>query len=220
MAELEPEVRSLLEGAFLRYSDLFGGRPRDATGLPLDSITISLVSAPVGEGDAIPGAVRIAVGEHPVFGFYDWRLTLLHETFHLWSAHSFRYAGGAEQWFNEGITEFYTAQTAARLGLLEPLRAVGIAATALGFYASAPGLGTLALVDAADTPALKFQNYFLVYTGGWMAGLVLDHDIRTRTDGQRSLDDLMRRMYQLFDHERRLFDTGVNLTAPCGAAGH
>ncbi|MGH7462017.1 MAG: hypothetical protein ACREMA_13465 [Longimicrobiales bacterium] len=202
VARREPELQSLLRGAFSRYHEFFGGPPRGPTGSALDTVTVSLASAPVGEGDANPGTVRIVVGEHPVFGFYDWRLLLLHETFHLWSAHSFRYASAAEQWFNEGVSEFYAAQTAARLDLIDPLRAVGVTATALGFYVSAPQLGAVALMKAANTTQSKFQNYFLVYYGGWMAGLVLDHDIRTRTNGQRSLDDVMRRMYRSFDRQR------------------
>jgi hypothetical protein len=207
VAKLEPELRKLLAGAFTRYRALFGGPPRGADGRSLHTITITLLSGRVGEGEADPGTVRVAVGEQPVFGFYDWRLTILHECFHLWNGESFRYASGGEQWFNEGISEFYAVQTAARLGLIDPLHAVAITSTGLGFYASAPGLGTVSLTDAAQTPELKFRNYFLVYEGGWMAGLVLDHDIRTRTKGKHSLDDLMRRMYSSFDRPDRRYTT-------------
>jgi predicted metalloprotease with PDZ domain len=166
-----------------------------------------LASAVVSEGEISPGLVRISLGEQPVFGFYDWRLVVLHEVFHLWNAGSFRYVSGAEQWFNEGITEFYTMQTAARLKLIAPLQAVDIAATSLGFYGSASDFGTISLTRAASTPDLKFRNYFLVYNGGWMAGLVLDHDIRARTNGRKSLDDPMRRMYENFDRGARLYST-------------
>ncbi|HEY9228389.1 MAG TPA: hypothetical protein VIP11_17155, partial [Gemmatimonadaceae bacterium] len=195
MARLESELRALLPGALSRYRELFGGLPLGSNGRPLDTVTVDITAAPVGEGTADAGIVRVAVGEVPAFGFYDWRLVLLHEVFHLWNGESFRYSSGAEQWFNEGITEFYTMQTAARLGVVDPLRAVDVTAIGLGFYGSAPDLGTRAIVDAASTPELKFRNYFLVYGGGWMAGLILDHDIRTRTRGRRSLDDLMRRRH-------------------------
>ncbi len=207
VSRIESELRAFLPGAFSRYHKLFGGPPRGAGGLPLDSVVITLASAPVGEGDADPGVLRIAVGEHPTFGFYDWRLTLLHEAFHLWSGESFRYVGGAEQWFNEGVSEFYAVQTAARLGLIDPLQAVGITATALGFYESAPGVGTVPLTEAARTQELKFRNYFLVYAGGWIAALVLDRDIRARTHNERSLADLLRRLYRTFDAQQRLYST-------------
>src|SRR5262245_51270300 len=162
VAKLEPELRKLLAGAFTRYRDLFGGTPRGAGRRTLDTINITLLSGRVGEGEADPGTVRVVVGEQPVFGFYDWRLTILHECFHLWNGESFRYASSGEQWFNEGITEFYAVQTATRLGVIDPLRAVAITSTGLGFYSSAPDLGTVSLTDAAQTPDLKFRNYFLV----------------------------------------------------------
>jgi hypothetical protein len=207
VARLDPQLRTLLPAAVNRYHGLFGGPPRESNGNRLDTITIALASASVSEGESSAGRVRVAVGKRPVFGFYDWRLVLLHELFHLWNAESFGYTSGAEQWFNEGITEFYTMQTAGRLGLVEPLQLVDHSATALGFYTSAPNVGTISLTDAASTPDRKFRNYFLVYYGGWMAGLVLDHDIRARTNGRRSLDDVMRRMYENFDRRTRLYAT-------------
>jgi len=219
VAKFEGELRTLLTGAVSRYHGLFGGPPRGPNGNRIDTITIQLASAVVSEGETSPGLVRISLGEQPVFGFYDWRLVVLHEVFHLWNAGSFRYVSGAEQWFNEGVTEFYTMQTAARLKLLEPLQAVDIAATSLGFYGSAPALGTISLTRAASTPDLKFRNYFLVYNGGWMAGLVLDHDIRNRTNGRKSLDDLMRRMYENFDRGARLYSTDAIVVQLRAATG-
>src|SRR5262245_37516898 len=99
VARLESELRTLIPGTLSRYHELFGGPPRGSNGRPLDTITVDITAAPVGEGTADAGIVRVAVSENPAFGFYDWRLVLLHEVFHLWSGESFRYASGAEQWF-------------------------------------------------------------------------------------------------------------------------
>src|SRR5690606_29484639 len=44
------------------------------------------------------------------FRFYDWRLVLLHELCRLWNGESLLCIGGAEQWLNEGVSEFSTGR--------------------------------------------------------------------------------------------------------------
>lgn len=203
---LENELRTVLTGGLNRYEALFGGPPRNPDGTSTDRLLVDVTSAPLGEGDADPGIIRLTVGRRSYFGFYDWQLTLLHEAFHLWNAESFRYADGREQWFNEGASEFYALQTAASLGLIAPDRVPAVAGMVAGFYAGATGLGELSLRDAGATPELKRDHYFLVYHGGWIALLVLDHDIRRRTANLHSLDEVMRRLYRLYDARRRRYD--------------
>jgi len=200
------EVQQVLGGGLRRYEALFGGLPRRPGGFFTREIVVDIGSSELGEGDADPGIIRLTIGRRPYFGFYDWRLTLLHEAFHLWNAESFRYASGAEQWFNEGASEFYALQTASLLGLIPPDRVLSIAGTVAGFYASARGLGRYSLREAGETPERKRDHYFLVYHGGWLAVLVLDHDLRRRSGNLQSLDDVMRRLYRLHDARDRLYD--------------
>lgn len=201
---LERQLRPALTGALERYSELFGGPPRGSDGLPLHSLTVHVGTDPLGGGETDPGVLHLLVGRQPIFGFYDWRLTLLHEAFHQWSAETFRYAGPAEQWFNEGAAEFYAMQTAARLGLIDDVTAIRNAATAVGFYTSAFDHDRLSLTAAGEQ---KGRHYFLVYHGGWTAALVLDRAIRGRTGNTKSLDDVARWMYANFDRSARLYST-------------
>jgi hypothetical protein len=190
-AEAERVVRAGLE----EFAGVFNGPPRDPAGRPAPALTVNLSTGPAAEGDSDPGIVTVVAGEKAVFGFYSWQLVLLHELFHLWSAESFRYRDGREQWFNEGAAEYYMLRTATRRGFVAREAAPAIAAMAAGFYASAPGVGRISLREAGRTPAGKREHYFLVYHGGWMAATILDVDIRRRTRGTRSLDDLLRWLY-------------------------
>ena len=199
-AAIDAELRQVLSGALERYQALFGAPPRGGPAL-----RVEVSSADEGEGDADPGIIRLVVGRQPAFGFYDWRLTLLHEAFHLWNAESFRYADGHEEWFNEGASEFYALQTAVRLGIVTASRATVIADTVRARYRSAVGLGRISMRDAGATPELKRQHYFLVYHGGWLAARQLDRDIRSHSHEQKSLDDLMRALFRGFDADQHRY---------------
>ena len=206
-AELEP----LLGKALARYSALFGGPAKDSSGKALDSVIVDVASGRVGAGESDAGVIRLTVGARPVFGFYDWRLTLLHEAFHLWSAETFRYAAGKEEWFNEGTAEFYALQAAGAFSVLDPPRVASTAATLAGFYTTSTDLGSLSLREAGTTPQLKADHYFLVYDGGFSAALVLDHDIRAGTGNTKSLDDLMRWLYTHCDRDEHPYSESTLL---------
>ncbi|MGH7460066.1 MAG: hypothetical protein ACREMA_03435 [Longimicrobiales bacterium] len=201
------EVRRIIGGGLNSYIELFGGLPRDSVGRSHGRLRVELSIAPRGEGDADPGLVRVAMGREPMLGFYTWQMTLLHELFHLWSAESFRYNTDEEQWFNEGAAEFYTLQTAARLGLMRKDQVPATFAIPVTFYSSALDAGRMSMRKAGSTPALKRDHYFLVYHGGLTAVLSLDYEIRRRSQGQRSMNDVMRWLYRSFDAQARRYTT-------------
>lgn len=207
------EATNVIRAGLDEYVGVFGGPPRDGVGQASRALTVRLSVGVSNEGDSDPGIVSLTIAERPLFGFYSWQLVLLHELFHLWSAGSFRYQDDREQWFNEGATEYYTLRTATRRGFVRPETAPAIAAMAAGFYASAPGLGRLSLREAGRTPANKRANYFLVYHGGWMAATLIDVDLRRRSNGTRSLDDLLRWLYQNRDAQTRRYTLDDLVTA-------
>jgi hypothetical protein len=202
---LRAEGERVLRAGLDEFTAIFNGPPRDSIGRPAHALTVNLSTGVAGEGDSDPGVVTVVAGERALFGFYSWQLVLLHELFHLWSAESFRYRDDREQWFNEGVAEYYMLRTATRRGVVAPDAAPGIAAMAAGFYATAPGLGRISLREAGRT---KRDHYFLVYHGGWMAATVLDVDIRRRTDGAQGLDDLMRWLYAHRDRQAQRYTLG------------
>jgi len=196
LARLGPQLQRTLTGGVARYQTLFAGPPKNPDGSAATRLRVSVRPDAFGGGDSDPGVIQLLVAPRPVFGFYEWRFTLLHELFHLWAAESFRYATQREQWFNEGAAEFYALQTAAQLGIIDAVTAIRIAATAVGFYQSA---GDRPMISIADAGSRKAEEYFLVYEGGWAALLLLDRNIRAQTRGTNSLDDLMHWMYASFD---------------------
>lgn len=217
LRQMESQMKPLLTEALERYVEIFGGRPRGSDGQPLAQLTVHVQSDPLGGGDSDIGVIHLLVGRQPLFGFHDWKLTLLHEMFHLWSAQSFRYVGPAVQWFNEGSAEFYALQTAARLGLQDDVTTIRNAATMVGFYASAVAQDKTSLTEAGQQTG---RHYFLNYHGGFTATLLLDRAIRERSGGAKSMDDVMRWLYANFDRESRLYSTMDVARGVREAGGH
>ena len=199
------EVRRVIGAGLDTFVELFGGLPRDSVGRVHGRIRVELSAARRGEGESDPGLVRVAMGREPMFGFYTWQMTLLHELFHLWSAESFRYNTDEEQWFNEGAAEFYTLQTAARLGFIKNDQVPATFAIPVTFYSTSLDAGRMSLRKAGSNPALKRDHYFLVYHGGLTAVMMLDYEIRRGSRGQRSMNDVMRWLYRSFDAMARRY---------------
>jgi predicted metalloprotease with PDZ domain len=204
--EKEAEINQLITQAFNSYTKMFHGLPRDASGSTYAEISLHIKQGKYLGGEADPKFIEITWNDEKLFGFSTWQTVLLHELFHLWSAESFRYQSGKEHWFNEGFTEYYTYKTAIQLGLISTDEALAIAAKVIGFYSSSKGLGSISMRDAGASNKTKFDNYFLVYHGGWVVALVIDNDIRQRTNGKKSLDDFMRWMYKNYHREQVLYN--------------
>ena len=187
-AELDARVREIAGTAIESYTALFGRVPDDARGEPLHELALTIAHGPGRGGESDPGLVSVTIGERPVFGFYGWELTLLHELFHLWSAGTFRHETCAEPWFDEGVAELYTLRTAVEIGFLSPEEVVSATSTLLGFYLSATDIGKLSLREAGSTPEEKRAHCFLVHDGG-LAALFL-----------------MRWLAEHFDRGGRLYD--------------
>lgn len=215
----QPAFTKTINAGFQYYRELFGGYPRDLQGTAYTDITVRIRHGKHLSGEADPQLLLLTWSDSKMFGIHNWQTLLLHEIFHLWSAESFRYHDGREHWFNEGFAEFYTFKAATELGFISARDALAIAAVPLGFYHSTAGLGRLSMREAGSTNKLKFDNYFLVYHGGWVAAMVLDHDIRTRTANQYSLNDAMRMLYQHYPRNKTLYRSEDIVTALQATSG-
>ncbi len=129
-----------------------------------------------------------------------------HEIFHAWNVKRLRpadmwpYRYDRPQptpllWISEGITDYYADLAEVRSGLI----------TAEQFYATTTGkieevssAPPVALEDASLTTWVKPLDGTedIYYPKGSLAGLLLDILIRDASDNQRSLDTVMREMYQ------------------------
>lgn len=93
----------------------------------------------------------------------------------------------------EGFTDYYSEIIAVRLGLLSEADFFKNLERICESYLRQAG--TLSMREAG---ADKMGNSGLVYCGGGLVATALDVQIRKLTQGQKSLDDVMRWMYQEF----------------------
>jgi predicted metalloprotease with PDZ domain len=128
-----------------------------------------------------------------------------HEIFHAWNVKRLRpgdlwpYKYDQEQptsllWISEGITDYYADLAEVRGGVIN----------AAGFYAATgekiseiADLPPTALEDASLSTWIHPRDgtEYVYYPKGSLAGLLLDIVIRDASDNRRSLDDVMRELY-------------------------
>jgi predicted metalloprotease with PDZ domain len=128
-----------------------------------------------------------------------------HEIFHAWNVKRLRpgdlwpYKYDQEQptpllWISEGITDYYADLAEVRGGVID----------AAGFYAATgekiseiADLPPTALEDASLSTWIHPRDgtEYVYYPKGSLAGLLLDIVIRDASDNRRSLDDVMRELY-------------------------
>ncbi|MGH9943979.1 MAG: M61 family metallopeptidase [Pyrinomonadaceae bacterium] len=194
------------------------GRPE------FDSYTFLLHFGHGGRGDGMEhlNSTQIvtprALGDQQ--GYEDALDTVAHEFFHVWNVKRLRPAelgpwdftrplNTRSLWIAEGVTNYYGHLMQRRAGLWNDERLYRVLAGQIGQIENAPGSRlTSAEESSLLAPFLDGaphaqetnleQTAFSYYDKGETLGLVLDLLIRGRTDGRRSLDDVLRRMYAEF----------------------
>ena len=141
-------------------------------------------------------------------GHVDWGVYFMaHEIFHVWNGGITNQKSDYEGWFKEGFTEYYGYLTPYRLGLYSKerfvLRLMMLYREYLRKYDTKGDMPLrrvkeeLARRETHEQPS-SVRSWIMYYKGALVASH-LDKEIRNRTDGRRSLDDLM---YYIF-HEFR-----------------
>jgi predicted metalloprotease with PDZ domain len=127
-----------------------------------------------------------------------------HEFFHLWDVkriHSsklgpFDYTSRVKTtslWMAEGITDYYAHALLPRYGITTPLQFYSdIQQWTYGLSHMPVAARTQSLEDLSIAESdFKLENAELFYIKGPLVGLMLDLEIRNRTNNARSLDDVM-----------------------------
>lgn len=148
----------------------------------------------------------------------EFLLSLLsHEYVHAWNVKRIRpaelwpYDYEREQftpllWVSEGITDYYADLVLGRTRLWPRERVWQQFAAAIGDVAGIPEASVEdASLDTWIDPIYVPGNYY--YQKGKLIGLLLDAMIRDASDGARSLDDVMVRLYRDHYERRRGFTT-------------
>lgn len=140
-----------------------------------------------------------------------------HEFFHTWNVKQLRPAGIQPYdyqrenytpllWVAEGTTSYYDELLLVRVGLLKPdayLDRLGKQITSLR---TRPGARVQSLADSSFDAWIKFNRRHAdsinstvsFYAKGSLASLLLDLELRARTEGVHTLDSILRTMYQQF----------------------
>ena len=150
----------------------------------------------------------------PAKSYEDLLLLAAHEAFHLWNVKRLKprafapYDYSSENytrllWAMEGLTSFYEVATVRRAGLITGSRALEIWGERLTQLLRTPGRRVQSLEDASLDAWIKYYRsdeqspavQISYYLKGSIVGFLLDLELRARSGGRRSLDDVMRLLW-------------------------
>jgi predicted metalloprotease with PDZ domain len=153
--------------------------------------------------------------------YLAWLSTTSHEFFHLWNVKRLRpvelgpfdyerEVHTRSLWIAEGLTDYYADILLARSGLISRDEYAGQLSAAIKTLQTTPGR----LVQTAEAASFDawIKEYrpdenttnvsISYYTKGAVLGFVLDAEIRRRTSGRKSLDDVMRLAFERYSGAR------------------
>jgi len=158
-------------------------------------------------------------------GYQSFLSLVAHEFFHLWNVKRIRpdalgpFDYTKENytrmlWVAEGITEYYGQLMVRRAGLISDQIYLKHLAQQIQDFQETPGRKVMSAEEASFDSWIKFyrpdensvNSQISYYDKGELLGLLLDLDIRRRTNNAKSLDDVMRYLYTEF------FEKGRNYT--------
>jgi predicted metalloprotease with PDZ domain len=161
-----------------------------------------------------------------------------HEFFHTWNVKQFRPAGIKPYdylhenytrllWVAEGTTSYYGPLTLVRAGITRPddyLRSLGDAIDALR---RRPGAAVQSLEESSFDAWIKFNKSWpdsgnatvSFYDKGALVSMALDMEVRRRSGGVRSFDDVVRGLFERFPREGPAYTTDDLLMLLRQAAG-
>lgn len=171
----------------------------------------------------------------------DWRSfdTLVsHEFFHVWNVKRIRpdalgpFDYTQENytrllWVAEGVTTYYETLLVRRAGLLNDRQYLQVMAQEIQKLQQTPGRLVQSLEESSFDAWVKqyrpdenaVNSSISYYDKGAIVGLLLDLEIRRRSNGARSLDDVMRALYQDFFKQNRNYTPADFQRAAERAAG-
>lgn len=188
-------ISSLAQQTMDYYASLMTGLPVPSEG-DLSKTMVVINEANQVDGEVIGSHISMlldpqAPAQQQMVGWFMFA----HEFFHLWNGKTITVEGTREDWFKEGVTNYYTLKALHQVGFINEQALLGVL-NGLFYqrYQADSGLGELSMRDAASGFD-KDNHWGLVYGGGLFAGIAIDMMIREQTSNQKSLDDIMRQLY-------------------------
>lgn len=167
--------------------------------------------------------------------YIRWLSVVAHEFFHVWNVRNMRPAMLAEYdyqqeqytsqlWLAEGLTSYYDNLLLSRSGLIKPDEYMELLAKDIHRLETTPGRKLRPVTEASfDTWIRHYRpnsnsvnSTISYYTKGAVIGFVLDTYLRKHSKGRKSLDDVMRQMFERYaktpytsdDFEQVVVDVG------------
>jgi predicted metalloprotease with PDZ domain len=163
-------------------------------------------------------------GFRPESSYRDFLTLVAHEYFHLWNVKRIRpdalgpFDYTRENytrllWVAEGVTSYYEAILTRRAGLMTDKQYLDAAAKAFSDLQNTPGRLEMSIEEASFDAWIKYyrpdentiNSAVSYYDKGSVVALLLDLEIRKRSKGARTLDDVMRHLYDEFYKKNRNF---------------
>jgi predicted metalloprotease with PDZ domain len=205
---LVPDVTKIIDAA----AEIFGG-------VPYPDYTFLLLLAPGAYGGLEHARSSTLLNSpfafHPRKKYEELLELIAHEYFHLWNVKRIhpvalgpfdyqREAHTRALWVMEGITSYYDRHLLVRTGLQPADRYLEKLGDELTKIAAIPGRRHQSLEEASFDAWIKLyrpdentvNSTISYYLKGGVVALLCDLEIRARTDGQRSLDDVMRLLWR------------------------
>jgi predicted metalloprotease with PDZ domain len=152
--------------------------------------------------------------------YLAWLSLISHEFFHTWNVKRLRPASlrpfnfeeetyTRSLWIAEGVTSYYDDLLVRRAGLSTRAEYLEALSEQLNKLKQTPGRKNITLTDASFDAWIRLyqptddlhNSNISYYNKGAVVAWLLDTEIRKRTQGKKSLDDLMRLAYKTFQDE-------------------
>lgn len=169
--------------------------------------------------------------------YIKWLGVVAHEFFHVWNVRHMRPAALAKYdyqneqytsqlWLAEGLTSYYDNLLMSRAGLITPKEYMALLARDIHRLETTPGRllrpVTKASFDAwirhYQPNANTINSTISYYTKGAVIGFVLDTYLRKESNGRHDLDEVMRKMYDLYSNEPYSGDALEKIVADIGGS--
>ena len=189
----------MARGVLEYFTDVMGGIPRLQTqGKPIKSMVVINPSAKT-DGEALGNNISLLLEpDGDQMSQVIARFIFAHEFFHLWNGKSFAPETDETEWFKEGFSNYYTLKVLHHIGYLDDLSYLDLLANFFyQRYDSDDGVGSLSMTDGE----LKHDHWGLIYSGGMFVAIAQDMQIRSASNNEKSVEDMMRFMFDNFSDE-------------------
>jgi predicted metalloprotease with PDZ domain len=204
----------VLSAALDEYAEIFGE-------LPERNFLMTFFYQDTDNGESFAGSATFITRDSvDAEGVMLWGNFIAHELFHFWNAQRFRSSERpATRWFSEGATEYIANRALVRRGIISPeqwLKKAEVHVAMYMLFRSSPVWNGMTLAEAGGATS---RNRPGVYSGGWVASLCLDAEIRVATADRAGLADVMARLDERFGAAGTRYPAAALVEAASRVAG-